>query len=155
MATGTHATRQPIHQTLELKAWAQLGAAAAAASIAGVLIVQALALVLWPEVARFKPLDNYARSALFTLVPALGATFVFAQLSRRTANPVPALVRIAAVVLLASFIPDYLIPDPNKTWLASTVAAGLHLVAGLLTTGVLVAGYRHKTGRCAHTVGRG
>jgi hypothetical protein len=146
MATHTHATRQQTTHAVALKDWVQIGAAAAAASILAVLIVQALALALWPDIARFKPLDSYARSALFTLVPAIGATVVFAQIARRTANPVPAFVRIAAVVLLASFVPDYLIPDPNKTLLASSVAAFLHLVAGLLTTGILVAGYQHKAG---------
>jgi hypothetical protein len=129
--------------------WAQIGALAAAASIAAVVIVQALALALWPEAARFRPLDSYLRSALFTLVPALGATFVFAQLARRVGSPVPRFVRVAAVVLLVSFIPDYLLPDPNKTLLASSIAAFLHLVAGVVTVGVLVAGYRHKTGQCA------
>ena len=110
---------------------------------------------MWPGAARFKPLDSYARSALFTLVPAVGATFVLAQLARRAANPVPAFIRLAAVVLLVSFVPDYLIPDPNKTLLASTAAACLHLVAGLLTTGVLVAGYQYKTGQRAASAGAG
>jgi hypothetical protein len=129
--------------------WAQIGVLAAAASIAAVVIVQALALALWPDAARFKPLDSYLRSALFTLVPTIGATLVFAQLARRTGNPVPAFLQVAAVVLLVSFIPDYLLPDPNKTLLASSVAAFLHLVAGLVTVGALVAGYRHKLGQCA------
>ncbi len=116
--------------------------------------MQALALAVWPAAAQFKPLDSYLRSALFTLVPALGAAIIFAQLARRTVNPVPAFVQVAAVVLLVSFIPDYLLPDPNKTLLASSVAAFLHLVAGVVTVGVLVAGYRHKTGQCAARHGR-
>lgn len=148
MATQSRATSPTAPHALELKDWALIGALAAAASIAGVLIVQGLVLTLWPGAAQFKPLDSYPRSALFTLVPAIIATIVFAQLARRTAQPVPAFLRIAAVVLLASFIPDYLLPVPNRTLLASTLAATLHVVAGLLTTGVLVAGYRHKTGRC-------
>jgi hypothetical protein len=139
---------------LELKDWVRIGAFAAVGSIVVVVIVQALALGLWPEAARFKPLDSYTRSALFTLVPAIGATIVLAQLSRRMAQPIPAFLRVAAVVLLISFIPDYLLPDPNKTLLASSVAAFLHLVAGLVTAGVLVAGYQHKTGQCAAAQGR-
>jgi hypothetical protein len=149
MTTQTQATRPVTRHGLELSDWAQIGALAAAASIAAVMLVQALALALWPEAAGFKPLDSYLRSALFTLVPALGATLVFAQLARRTGNPVPAFVQVAAVVLLVSFIPDYLLPDPNKTLLASSLAALLHLVAGAVTVGVLVASYRHKTGQCA------
>lgn len=154
MTTHTQATRQVTRHSLEVTDWVQIGALAVAASIAAVVIVQALALALWPEAARFKPLDSYLRSALFTLVPTIGATLVFAQLARRTPNPVPAFVQIALGVLLLSFIPDYLLPDPNKTLLASSVAAFLHLVAGVLTVGVLVAGYRHKTGQCAATHAR-
>jgi hypothetical protein len=154
MATRIRTQRPLEGHTLDLKAWSLLGALAAAAGIAGVLAAQAAALSLWPEAAQFKPLDSYARSVLFTLVPALAATVILAQLARRTSQPIPTFLRIGAVVLLASFIPDYLLPDPNKTLLASTVAAGLHMVAGALITAVLVAGYQHKTGQCAALNGR-
>jgi di/tricarboxylate transporter len=135
--------------TLDVKDWVQIGAAAAALSIAGVLIFQALALALWPAIASFKPLDSFPRSALFTLIPAIAATFIFAQITRRSPRPVAVFLPIAALVLLVSLIPDYAIPDPNKTLLASSVAGFLHAVAGLLTTGVLVAGYQYRLGRHA------
>lgn len=124
--------------------WFGLGLVAAAASILAVLIVQALALSIWPEIALFKPLDSYARSAVFTLVPVAGATALFAWLSDRQARPAPVFLKIAAVILLASIIPDYVIPDPNKTLLASTVTAFLHVVAAAVSMFVLVTGSRKQ-----------
>jgi hypothetical protein len=119
-----------------------LGALAAALAVVAVLAVQALAVAFWPEVALFKPLDSFARSALFTAVPAFLATGLFAWLAARRPDPEGAFVGIAAVVLLVSFIPDYLLPVPDKTFLASTVAAVLHVVAAAVIVSVLVAGYR-------------
>lgn len=122
--------------------WLVLGALAAAVATAAVLIVLAVAIAIWPDIALFKPLDSYARAALFTIIPAFAATGLFAWLAARRADPVRAFLRIAAVVLLLSFIPDYLLPVPDKTFLASTVAAFLHIVAAVAIAGVLVGGYR-------------
>ncbi|MCC6190680.1 MAG: hypothetical protein IT318_16745 [Anaerolineales bacterium] len=129
--------------------WAIIGMAAAAAASAAVVAVQAMAIALWPEIALFKPLDSYPRSILFTTVPALGAAAVLAWLAARQARPGPAFIRLSLAVLLLSFIPDYALPAPHKTVLASSVAACLHVVAGLITMGVLLAGHSHKTGQCA------
>ncbi len=122
--------------------WILMGSVAALLAAAAVLAVQWIALAIWPEAALFKPLDSYARSALFTIVPALGATALFAWLAARRPNPVGAFVRIAIVVLLLSFIPDYLLPVPDRTFLASSIAAFMHVVAAAVIVGVLVAGYR-------------
>ena len=122
--------------------WLVLGALAAAVATAAVLIVLAIAIAIWPDIALFKPLDSYARAALFTIIPALAATGLLAWLAARRADPVRAFVRLAAVVLLLSFIPDYLLPVPDKTLLASSVAAFLHVVAAAAIVGVLVGGYR-------------
>ena len=127
--------------------WLVLGALAAAVATAAVLIVLALALAIWPDIALFKPLDSYARAALFTIIPAFAATGLLAWLAGRRADPVRAFVRIAAVVLLLSFIPDYLLPVPDKTLLASTVAAFLHVIAAAAIVGVLVGGYRRLINR--------
>jgi hypothetical protein len=143
MTTQSTLRRQPAAR-IETKAWAQLGLAAAVASIAAVLLVQALALALWPDIALFKPLDSYARSALFVLVPAVGATAVFAWLAGRREQPIRDFITLSTVVLLASIIPDYAIPDVNKTLLASTVTAFLHVVAGVITVALLIVGYRRQ-----------
>ncbi len=112
MTTQSTIRRQPTAH-IETKAWAQIGLVAAVVSIVTVLLVQALALAVWPDIALFKPLDSYARSALFVLVPTIGATAVFAWLAGRTELPVSKFITISAVVLLASIIPDYIIPDVN------------------------------------------
>jgi len=127
--------------------WVAIGVIAAILAAAAVLAVQWIALAIWPEAALFKPLDSYARSALFTIVPALGATAVLAWLASRRADPIGAFIRIAVVVLLLSFIPDFLLPVPHKTLLASSIAAFMHVVAATVIVTVLVAGYRRYSGR--------
>jgi len=127
--------------------WLVLGALAAAVATAAVVIVLAIAIAIWPDITLFKPLDSYARAALFTIIPALAATGLLAWLAARRADPVRAFVRLAAVVLLLSFIPDYLLPVPDKTLLASSVAAFLHVVAAAAIVGVLVGGYRRLINR--------
>lgn len=121
--------------------WLRIGLQAALASILAVLLAQGAILALWPELAAFKPLESYARSALFTFVPALGATAVFAWLVKNQARPVAKFLWISAGVLLLSLIPDYVLPVPHRTLAASTAAAFLHLVASLVTVYLVLAGY--------------
>jgi hypothetical protein len=145
---ATRITARPTRAAhLDRAMWMKLGLVVAAASVAAVLIVEALAITLWPEITRFQPLDSYLRAAIFTLVPALGATALFAWLVERRPQPVRTFVTTAAVVLLVSFIPDYLLPVSGKTLLASTVAAALHVVAAIVTVCGLVIGYRWHAGR--------
>ena len=66
--------------------WLVLGALAAAVATAAVLIVLALAIAIWPDIALFKPLDSYARAALFTIIPAFAATGLLARVAIRIAR---------------------------------------------------------------------
>lgn len=129
---------------LDRNQWLKLGAATAVFSVIAVLIVQVVAIAIWPEIALFKPLDSLARTAVFTAVPAVAATALFAWLSRRKADPVPTFLVISAVVLVLSIIPDYLLPVEYKTFFASTVTAFMHVVAAAVTVSVLVIGYRRQ-----------
>jgi hypothetical protein len=124
--------------------WVKLGLIAAAAGIVAVLVVQALATTIWPEITLFKPLDSYVRSAIFTLVPALGATALLAWLANHTKQPVQNFIKISAIVLAVSIIPDYILPVEYKTFLASSVAAFLHIVAAGIIVLVLVVGYQRQ-----------
>jgi cytochrome bd-type quinol oxidase subunit 2 len=124
--------------------WVKIGLKAALFSVIAVLIVQAIALAIWPEVQLFKPLDSYPRSALFTLIPALGATVVFAWLARNQAQPVKKFLILSAALLLLSFTPDYALPLEGKTLLSSSVAAFMHLVAGIVTVATIVTSYRNR-----------
>lgn len=120
---------------------------AAVLSVAAVLLAQVVALTLRPELVEFKPLDSYPRTVLFTVIPALGATAVFAWLARRGGEPVATFLPIAAVVLLISFIPDYALALPGKTLLGSTVAAFMHVVAGIVTVAAIVFSSRKQVDR--------
>jgi len=131
---------------LDRNQWVLLGAVAAVVSVIAVLVTQAVATAVWPEIALFKPLDSYPRSAIFTLVPAVVAAAIFAWLASRSAQPEPTFLKLAAVVLVLSIIPDYLLPVAHKTFLASSVTAFLHVVAAVITVGVLVGGYRRLAG---------
>ena len=139
-------TNNQTKTTIKASEWAKLGLAAGVVSVVAVLVVQFLAIALWPEIALFAPLDSYIRSVIFTLVPVAGATVLFAWLVKRTANPVKTFIIISVVVLVISFIPDYILPVPDKTALASTVAAFLHVVVAVPTVWILVAGYQRQTG---------
>ena len=121
--------------------WVKIGLTAATGSILAVLVVQAIILALAPELKEFKPLDNYARSALFTLIPALAATGIFAWLVQKKDQPVKRFLWISAGFLLLSFIPDFLLPIPNRTLAGSNAAAFTHLVAGIVTVSLILAGY--------------
>lgn len=132
----------PQKRSLSTTQWAVLALVAAAASIIAVLAVMALALSIWPDAALFRPLESYPRAAVFTLVPAIIATALFAWLAGRRSDPAAAFMRIAVVVLLLSFIPDYILPVPHRTILNSSIAAFLHVIAAIVITTVLVSGYR-------------
>ena len=141
----TVVTPQPKEE-LTTGQWITIGLITAIASVATVLLAQAVALAIWPDLALFKPLESFARSALFTLVPALGATGVFAWLAARREDPVKVFRRVALVVLLLSLIPDYVLPVAHRTLLASSVAAFLHVVAAVVTVLMITAGYRRLSG---------
>ena len=121
--------------------WLMIGLQAAAGAILAVLLTQAAILALWPELAAFKPLDSYARSAVFTFVPVMGATAVFYWLVKTQSQPAVKFLWVAFGFLLLSFIPDYLLPIPSRTLAGSTAAAFLHVVAGLVTVPLILAGY--------------
>ena len=136
-------TQEPA--SLTTPRWLWIGIQAALGSILAVLISQAIILALWPDLAAFKPLDSYARSALFTLLPALVATAIFAWLVKTKDQPVTKFLWISAGFLLLSFIPDYVLPVPHRTLAASTAAAFMHLVAGILTVSLILVGYKRSS----------
>lgn len=127
--------------------WLALGAVAALLAAAAVVAVQWIVLSIRPDAALFKPLDSYARTAIFTIIPAFLATALFAWLAGRRSDPARAFIRISLVVLVISFIPDYILPVPDRTLPASTITAFLHVVAAAIIVGVLVSGYRRFGGQ--------
>lgn len=136
---NSQATTQP-----DRNQWIRIGLVAAVLSILAVLITQWLAIALWPDIALFKPLDSFLRTAIFTAVPTAVATALFAWLAAHKPQPVQKFLITSAVILFLSFIPDYLLPVPYKTILASSVAAFMHVVAAVVIVAVLVIGYRQR-----------
>lgn len=127
--------------------WGKLGLSTAVVSIVAVVAVQALTIAIWPEIALFAPLDSYIRSAIFTLVPAIGATALLAWLVAKQTQPIKKFITISVVVLIISIIPDYILPVEYKTILASSITAFLHVVAVLVIVPVLVIGYQRHAGQ--------
>jgi hypothetical protein len=121
-----------------------MGFMAALISVIGVLLARAGIVALWPDLAAFDPLGSVPRAILFTAVPAVAATGIFAWLAARRERPLAAFVKLAAVVLVLSFIPDFVLPIPNKTVAASAAAAFLHVVAAVAIVGVLVKSSRRE-----------
>lgn len=133
---------QQTAQSPSIAQWVVLALATAVSSVLAVLVVRGIELAIWPDIAQFRPLDSVGRAIFLTVVPALGATAVLAWLAQRREQPVSTFIRIAVVILILSFIPDYALPFANKTLLASTATAFLHVVAAIVIVGVLVTGYR-------------
>lgn len=131
-------------KTLALTEWVTIALVAGVLAAAAAVAVMALAIAIWPDVALFRPLESYSRAALFAFVPALVATAIFAWLAAQRQQPVPAFLTIVAIVLLLSFIPDFTLPFPNRTLLASSVASFLHVVAATVIVFVLVRSYRRR-----------
>lgn len=146
MATQTMA-KPETKSAITWTGWLKIGLKTALFSVIAVLVIQAIAMAIWPEIRAFKPLDSYPRSALFTLVPALGATAVFAWMVKHLSQPVKKFVILSAVLLLLSFIPDYALPLEGKTLLGSSVAAFMHLTAGIVTVATIVTSYRARVER--------
>jgi hypothetical protein len=124
--------------------WIKLGLLTASVSVVAVLLVQYLAILAWPEIALFKPLDSYPRSVLFTVVPVMGATALLAWLVAQRPQPIRAFVTVALIFLALSIVPDYVLPVPHRTMLASSVTALLHVVAGAIAVWMLVTGYQQR-----------
>lgn len=130
------------NHTVRRMIWLRVGIKAALFSIVSVVLVQALLLTIWPEIALFLPLSSYLKSGLFTLVPVLGASGVFDWITRHQARPVKKFIVLSIGLLLLSFIPDYSLPVEHKTLLASSAAALLHIVAAGMIVTTIVTSYR-------------
>jgi len=77
--------------------------------------------------------------ALFTAAGVVGATVVYAAISRLTADYDWTFTVVAGVALLLSFVPDVLIlrSDPEATLPAVLVLAVLHVTTAVISVAVL------------------
>ena len=122
---------------IETKELVKRGGIAVVLSIVANLIL--LQLVLVPElVQQFEPL-NIAPVALFSGLGAVGATIAYAVVDRLSESPDRTFTRVAAVVLLLSFVPDVLLlqADPAATAPAVVVLMVMHVVVAVASVASL------------------
>ena len=124
--------------------WLTTGLMAGGVAVLAVLLAQFLALQQFSEITQFEPLRSYPRTIAFVMIPALIASRLLAWLGQNRAQPVRTFIGISVVVLLLSFIPDFALPLAGKTVLASSVAAGLHVIAAIIIVLVLTQSYRRQ-----------
>jgi uncharacterized membrane protein YoaK (UPF0700 family) len=110
-------------------------AAAVAATANAVLVVAATAAGVAPGL---RPLA-LAPVVLLTVVGVVGATAVYWLLRRRASNPDRTFLRVAAVVLVLSLLPDVglLSTDPAATVPGVVVLMAMHVVAAAASVAVL------------------
>ena len=110
-----------------------------AAVVANVIIQQLAVAVLRPDPA-FMPLTPIV-PVVFTVFGVLGAVIVYAVIGRFSQRPVQLFRRVAAVTLIASFIPDILMLitgfNPGTTAGNVAVLILMHVVAWAIAVGLL------------------
>lgn len=119
--------------------WAAL--LAALASVVGNIIVLLIGQYLFnvsflmpaPGALEQQPL-GIGHVALFSSVPALAAAGLLLILGRYTARPLRMFWIVASIVLLVSFIPDFLLPVDTGTMIGLLV---MHVVSAVTIVGVL------------------
>jgi ABC-type anion transport system duplicated permease subunit len=111
--------------------------------LAAVIVNALIALVaraLFPVAPTFIPLQ-LGSVIVFTVIGVVGAIIVFALLMRWTKHPVRLFQRIALVVLLASLIPDLLLPFVGLFSGTTLPGVGalllMHVATGLICLGIL------------------
>jgi Family of unknown function (DUF6069) len=121
--------------------FARVGLATVAAAVLANLLVYAAGSMVVGYDPGFVVLATAGGTILFTVVPATGAVLLYAALRRFTGTPARIFTIIAAVVLVASIVPDvtYIPTVPGATvgqtailMLMHAVAAGV--IVGMLTT---------------------
>jgi hypothetical protein len=81
---------------------------------------------------------SIAPVAMLTAIGAIGATIVYAIFRNYLVHPNPVFFWVAGIVLLLSFIPDYMIigmtsgPFAGGTWASALTLALMHVVAAVL-----------------------
>ncbi len=87
--------------------FALVGLGTVAAAVMANVLVYAVGSALVGYDPRFLPLANVNGTVLFTLVPALVATLLYAVLLRRAGNPARTFGIVATVVFVVTLIPDF------------------------------------------------
>lgn len=137
--TVSPAGSAPERRTADWRRYVFVAIGTIGAAVLANVLLYALGSAVTPYDPEFLILKDVSATMLFTIVPAIAAVLLYALLLRFTANPERNFTIIAAVVLIASLIPDitYLPTVPG----ASTGQIGLlmlmHVVAAVVIVGML------------------
>ena len=138
-------TLSPASSHVPMGRLLRMGLVALVASVVANLIVRALLLAVLDISPAFPPFQVGA-IAFFTALGAIGATLVFALISRFAARPVRTFQIVALVVLILSIIPNIAaalnpasapFPFPGVTATAMLALMLLHLVAAAVIVPLL------------------
>jgi hypothetical protein len=107
-------------------------------SIGAVLAVRSAALRVVSRPPRFAPL-GVGPPIVDTAVLVAAAVLVFAVVAGTSTNPCRLYRRVAFVALVASFIPDVLLPGrwPGATWAVAAALMTMHVAAWAVTVTML------------------
>lgn len=133
----------PVAQVARPVAWgrfALVGVGTVAAAVLANLLVYTIGSAVVEYDSRFSPLAGVGTTIVWTLVPAIVATLLYAVLLRQTANPAPIFAGIAAAVVAVAVIAAVTsIPSvPGATVGQTTIlvlmqVVGANVIVGLLT----------------------
>ena len=128
----------PLQNRQELGDVARRGLYTVGLSVAANAVVLAVATELLGVAPNFESLD-WPPVIFLTVVGAVGATVVYAGLTRVVARPDRTFTLLAGVVLLVSFLPDllWLPDDPGATTAGIVVLMLMHVVVAAICVAVL------------------
>lgn len=112
------------------------------AAIGANVIIQQIAVALLRPNPLFMPL-TLSQPIIYTFLGGLGAVVVYAVIGRFARKPIQLFRRVAAVILVVSFIPDILIfitgsEGPGTTVANVAVLMLMHVVVWAITVGMLI-----------------
>jgi hypothetical protein len=128
--------------------FALVGLATVIAAVAANVLVYFIGSALVGYDPQFVVLANVSATILFTVVPAIVAVLLYALLLRFTDNPTRNFTIIAAVVLVASLIPDitYIPTVPGASIGQTAILMVMHVVAAVVIVWMLTTLTRPQSG---------
>ncbi len=140
MATiATAASTRDATPSIKWGRYARVGLGTIAAAVLANVVVYYLAGLFVAYDPQFPPLANVSGAVIFTVVPAIGATLLYAILLRFARRPAFIFAIIAAATFVATLIPDFTSAPalPGATGGQIAVLVLMHAVAATVITGSL------------------
>ena len=137
VATSSSASREP--RAARRGGFARIGLATVIAAVLANTVVYFIGSALVGYDQRFLPLANVSGAIVFTLPAAIVAVLLYAALLRFARKPARTFTIIAAVVFIATAVPDFTyIPSvPGVTGAQTAVLVLMHVIAACVIVGML------------------